>query len=650
MSVFERTMVLADRLAPVEARGSSVPLPAAQEAPGTVVDERHGVVRGFRSSFRIGSDGRALPIFGKPPTWDLSSLRDIEFLADAEHPIVLAPVTDVASDGRLFMGFSAGGARSEDVVWAEVDQSWLWWGPIGAKSLPEQLELVVLTGDGQVLFSTLSSPAARRRADWSGPERPFEGGRFQIGDAEYLGKSWRLPFHDFSGSPRLEFVLLEPAEAVAAPFADFLRTYTVSALLALLLIVYLSLVQIRRILVPLQRLGHAAQKVTAGNLEVAVAVESRDEFADVAVAFNAMGKRLQRQFSALQTRGAIDRAILSSLEPKRILELALDGAAGLLEAPLVAVAFTEGSTDRATIYLRRSDQPGMQSAKVPAGALGEISAACAVPVVGELPDWARPFEGCAPRSLIVAPVAGERTGLLMAGSPREHAFSDDSVVSLSGVAEQLSVALANATLLGKLEKLQDATLVAFGRTVDMKSAWTSGHSERVATYARELAIEMELDGQTVDLLYRAALVHDIGKIGVPDAVLDKPGKLSALEMLQVQEHVRLGATLLQAIPGFEEILPSVWQHHERWDGAGYPNQLAGKDISLDGRILGLVDVYDALTSPRPYRSAMTAAQAVEIIESNSGKHFDPTLVPPFLELCARWKAASQPVVESGEQG
>jgi putative nucleotidyltransferase with HDIG domain len=200
----------------------------------------------------------------------------------------------------------------------------------------------------------------------------------------------------------------------------------------------------------------------------------------------------------------------------------------------------------------------------------------------------------------------------------------------------VAVALANSTLIEELNRLNWGTLKALARTVDAKSSWTAGHSERVADIALKIGKSLGLDTSSLINLQRAAFLHDIGKIGVPVAVLDKPGKLSHEEFNLIKAHPQIGRRILEPIKAYDEIIPMVVEHHERFDGKGYPDGIKGSSISLGARILAVADVYDALKSDRPYRDGMPFEQVIEIIKQEAGRQFDPVIVNAFLDVVA-WK-------------
>jgi putative nucleotidyltransferase with HDIG domain len=185
-----------------------------------------------------------------------------------------------------------------------------------------------------------------------------------------------------------------------------------------------------------------------------------------------------------------------------------------------------------------------------------------------------------------------------------------------------------------LEQLDLGTLTALARAIDAKSTWTAGHSERVTNLALQMAQAMGLPAKSLEIMHRGGLLHDIGKIGTPPGILDKPGKLEAEEMQIMQDHVGIGVRILEPIPCFREALPLVAQHHEWFDGSGYPVGLAGENISLHARILAVADCYDALVSDRPYREGLPKQQAFEILKKRAGTQFDPKIIDVFIRLNA----------------
>lgn len=185
-----------------------------------------------------------------------------------------------------------------------------------------------------------------------------------------------------------------------------------------------------------------------------------------------------------------------------------------------------------------------------------------------------------------------------------------------------------------------AAIRSLAAAVDAKDQYTHGHSERVTNYALEIGTQIDLSPDAMSSLRVAGLLHDLGKIGVPDIVLNKPGDLTQEERETVKEHPSVGANILRRAPHLENVVPAVLHHHERWDGLGYPDGLKGQEIPLVARILAVADAFDAMTSDRPYRRRMTIHEALLQLQANAGKQFDPSLVNAFIGVMTSIRRAA----------
>ncbi len=172
--------------------------------------------------------------------------------------------------------------------------------------------------------------------------------------------------------------------------------------------------------------------------------------------------------------------------------------------------------------------------------------------------------------------------------------------------------------------------------LDARDSISAGHSKRVADMSYDLSYEIGLRGEKLELVHLAAHLHDIGKIGIPDRILLKKGKLEAFEYFQVKRHPEIGYEILNKSKKLKNIAKIVLHHHERWDGRGYPCGLKGEDIPLESRIIAICDAIDAMLSNRPYRKAIDYNKCLFEIESNQYKQFDPQLVEPAKKLLAKW--------------
>ncbi len=227
------------------------------------------------------------------------------------------------------------------------------------------------------------------------------------------------------------------------------------------------------------------------------------------------------------------------------------------------------------------------------------------------------------------------TGLMVAINRVDKADFDSTDVKLfNSVANSCAVFVENSTLFKGLKELFIGSLKALTSSIDAKDPYTRGHSERVAFISRWIAERMAdeelLREEQVHRVYLAGLLHDIGKIGIDEAVLRKEGKLTEQEFDRIRKHPSIGAGILRGIKQMRDIVPGVLCHHERADGKGYPNGLAGERIPLTGKIIGLADSFDAMTSKRAYRNAKTVKRALSEIEEGLGTQFDEKVGRVFI--------------------
>jgi len=247
-----------------------------------------------------------------------------------------------------------------------------------------------------------------------------------------------------------------------------------------------------------------------------------------------------------------------------------------------------------------------------------------------------------PMALLCVPMTlrNKVTGVIaVLRRPSGEGFSRVEAKMLEELAAQSAMAVEQANLFARvrayaseLELSYDTTLKALSAALDAKDAATEGHSERVANLTLAIAREMKVPEERLVDIERGALLHDVGKIGVPDAILRKPKTLSRREWQAMQRHPLLAGILVSKVGFLEGALPILLYHHERFDGDGYPFGLAGDRIPLEARIFAVVDAYDAMTSDRPYRKAVTPDVAVKEITTNSGTQFDPLAVEAFLRV------------------
>ncbi len=236
------------------------------------------------------------------------------------------------------------------------------------------------------------------------------------------------------------------------------------------------------------------------------------------------------------------------------------------------------------------------------------------------------------KSLLSVPVMyqGRLMGVMNLTDKRENrAFTEDDREFLETVAGQLAVAIENARLYAELKANSLNAVSALAQSMEARAAFTAGHSERVAEQSVRIAQQLGLSTDSQTMLRSAALLHDIGKIGISEVILLKPEQLDSDEQLIVRIHPEAGERIIQSLGFLDRVSLIVRHHHERWDGGGYPDGLRGEEIPFITRIMSLVDAYDAMTSERPYRAARSSEEAVSEIERCAGTQFDPQMVEVF---------------------
>ena len=277
------------------------------------------------------------------------------------------------------------------------------------------------------------------------------------------------------------------------------------------------------------------------------------------------------------------------------------------------------------------------------------------------------------RSVVVVPIAkngvifgwlagvNKRRGT-MGESSYANSLDDDEIGSmettlLHSAAVMLATHAANVRLLQEKESLAVDVIHTLVAVIEAKDAYTCGHSERVALVGRRLAEQLALPAEECHDVYLTGLLHDIGKVGVPDDVLLSPDALTAAQFREIQRHPECGVRVLQRLKPLSHLLPGVLHHHEAIDGSGYPHQLAGEAIPLSARILAVADAWDAMTSDRPYRSGLPKPQAEELLRRGAGRQWDAQVVDAFFavredveRITGSWQNQIQPIMyPAGEE-
>ncbi|OGP18790.1 MAG: hypothetical protein A2054_05555 [Deltaproteobacteria bacterium GWA2_55_10] len=339
----------------------------------------------------------------------------------------------------------------------------------------------------------------------------------------------------------------------------------------------------------------------------------------------------------------IDKSILSTLESKEILEIAARMVSRVVPC------------DRATVALVDREKGGFIyeagfGISIEKGSLVEFSETTTTELLKTgrpqfVPDLSEcdrlPFEeslfkqGFLSHLRVPLAVRREVIGVLSVGAKRKAAFTSDDLSVIEKLAYQIGVALENARLVSDLGELFLGTVRTLSEAIDAKSPWTKGHSDRVTKYAMDIGRRMGFTEEELNVLELAGRLHDIGKLGTYEAILDKPGKLTEEEFNMIKKHPQKGADILAPIRQLQRIVPAIRHHHENFDGSGYPEGLKGGDIPLMARILAVADTVDAMSADRPYRQGKPLEAIVAELKRCSGTQFDPDVVEAFLDTVER---------------
>lgn len=314
----------------------------------------------------------------------------------------------------------------------------------------------------------------------------------------------------------------------------------------------------------------------------------------------------EQQRQHLHALTEISRVLVAATDPKTVLALVVDMTMTLSPATACWLFLTDAVTG----------QPALAAARgLPRHALSHLA----------------PGEGYGPGMFQQLPVLvdGEVVGSLELMRAAElHPVTHDTLQALANMA---GVALRQIHTHGAQQRLLEEAILALVAALEARDPYTQGHSLRVAEFATWLAEALHLDRREVQLLRLAGYLHDIGKIGIPEAILHKPGRFTPDEIAVMQQHPVIAHHILSHISGLRTLLPLVRSHHERLDGSGYPDGLVGEQIPFLTQILAIADVFEALTADRPYRAAMSLDEAVAVLEEGVGAHFDADLVNVFIQ-------------------
>lgn len=401
-----------------------------------------------------------------------------------------------------------------------------------------------------------------------------------------------------------------------------------------------------RFIRPLNSLAQAASSYATG-ASVSFHSQRRDEVGVLSRTLDRMRGEIDRRrretenrLQAMVAMNHIDKAVLSTTSRAELLDRVAEIVNGVFSAQSVAIVLRDESrggwaVEALTGGRVPTARPFIPDGRIDPETLPSMTGYYEAPVSEYGPNFAGVAGELLDASegrLVWCPLFMEGTflGSLVVLVDRETRLTLDERRTINMLADQTAVALRSIFQNEAKEDNFLGILRSLSRAIDAKSRWTAGHSERVADIAVRIGETLRLPEVELASLRIAAILHDVGKLGVSESILDKAGKLDDEEYAQIKRHPSMGGEILRGIRSFEAIVPAIVHHHERWDGRGYPDALSGDGIPLAARIITVADVWDAITDDRPYRAGFPEDRARAFMIENSELMFDPRIVRAFL--------------------
>lgn len=368
-----------------------------------------------------------------------------------------------------------------------------------------------------------------------------------------------------------------------------------------------------------------------------------------ALATNAIGTFLEVELVKLQMEEMaalleVGRVVSSTLDLKELLTKIMSTATQVMRCETSTVYLVDEQSNELYFHLVQGDPnvgAKLQEIRLPlgtglAGWCAQNNKTVMVPDTEKDPRFFKGADkksGFVTRSMICVPMKlkDKVVGVLQVlNRTGDIPFNEHDVEMLENVANQAVSAIENARLYENIQKVYLSTIEVLATAIDAKDPYTQGHSRRVTEYSVAIAEELNMTRKEIENVRYAGLLHDVGKIGIKDSIIRKPGRLTDEEYAIIKKHPAIGAKILRPVDFLADKIPGVLHHHEYYDGRGYPDHLTSETIPLDGRIICVADAFDAMTTNRPYRKGLTVKTAIGELQKFSGKQFDPLCVEAFL--------------------
>lgn len=351
---------------------------------------------------------------------------------------------------------------------------------------------------------------------------------------------------------------------------------------------------------------------------------------------------VEKKIIQLRTLIDLTKLITSTLETKEVRRRAIEAATTLLNAEAGSLILIDTETGDLFFEVATGEKEDVVKRirlKRGEGIAGWVVENGESIIIDDVRSDPRFYSGVDEKSnfvtknMIAVPVrTGEKMlGVLEVINKKDGRFDDEDLEILEALSNQIAIAIENANLYEELKETFYGIIETLAETIEKRDPYTGGHTKRVMDYTLMISKRLGLSKKEIEDLKLSAMLHDIGKIGIRDDVLMKKGKLLPEEAIQMNMHPKYGSEILSHIKQLRDIIPKMRGHHERFDGSGYPDGLRGEEIPLGARIIAVADAFDAMTTDRPYRKALSRDDAIEQLRKNAGTQFDPRVVEAFIK-------------------